>query len=218
MLAIRCPKCAETPPAAQVNMTTDFAFCPGCNAAFSISEALADRPGAVDVEPMAGTWLREEVGATVLGASTRSPVAFFMIPFMCVWSGFSLGGIYGRQIASGTFEIGSSLFGIPFVLGTVLFGSIAAMTVCGRVQVHLAGENSRVTVGIGRLGWSRRFDWAAVTAVREANVHYRYPGSSGGGGILLDGPRPIIFGSGLNDERRLWLIAALRHLRASRAA
>ena len=50
-----------------------------------------------------------------LGATTRSPIAFFLVPFMCVWSGGSLGGVYGSQVLNGEFDLGISLFGIPFI-------------------------------------------------------------------------------------------------------
>jgi hypothetical protein len=52
-----------------------------------------------------------------IGATTRSWMALFMIPFTCVWSGMSLGGIYGKQVSSGRFDPGSSLFGVPFLIG-----------------------------------------------------------------------------------------------------
>ena len=64
-------------------------------------------------------------------------MAFFLVPFMCVWSGGSLGGIYGSQFFQSKFDLSMSLFGIPFVLGTLLFGSFALMTVCGKVVVSI---------------------------------------------------------------------------------
>lgn len=52
-----------------------------------------------------------------ISATTESPIAFFLVPFMLVWSGGSLGGIYGTQIANGHFNLFLSLFGIPFCNG-----------------------------------------------------------------------------------------------------
>src|SRR4051812_4884970 len=99
-MRITCPRCATAPPADQINMATDLAFCPACGEAFAISARLAEgtrsvRPATEMPTPPPGAWIREEPGATVVGATTRSPIAFFLVPFMTVWSGFSLGGIYG---------------------------------------------------------------------------------------------------------------------------
>jgi len=44
-----------------------------------------------------------------------------VIPHVVVTSK-SLGGIYGSQIMKGKFVLGQSLFGIPFLLGTLVFG------------------------------------------------------------------------------------------------
>ena len=38
---------------------------------------------------------------------------------MLIWSGGSLGGIYGTQIANQEFSLLQSLFGIPFIIGTI---------------------------------------------------------------------------------------------------
>ena len=70
---------------------------------------------------------------------------------MCVWSGFSLGGIYGSQIAAGEFNLGLSLFGIPFVLGTLFFGSLAVMTVRGKVVIAVDRNAGRIFTGVGRI-------------------------------------------------------------------
>ena len=39
-----------------------------------------------------------------LTLSTRSCIAFFLVPFTLFWAGGSLGGIYGTQIAKGEFN------------------------------------------------------------------------------------------------------------------
>jgi hypothetical protein len=156
--------------------------------------------------PPKGAWFRKEVDRTVIGASTRSPVAFLLVPFMCVWSGGSLGGIYGRQIINGEFDIMMSFFGIPFILGTVFFGGYALMSMCGKVEVSI-GRTSSVLVGISYFGWKRSFDWSAIRSIREERVD----GSIRA--IILQGRDLIRFGEGLNDQRRYFVLNALKHLR-----
>jgi hypothetical protein len=48
-----------------------------------------------------------------------SPVVLFLIPFTALWSGVSMWGIYGRQLVQGKFDPAHSLFGLPFLLGTM---------------------------------------------------------------------------------------------------
>lgn len=213
-MKIQCPNCRNAVPPGQVNMANDLAFCPQCGDGFKISETIDLDTVNEDIllNPPAGAWYRKEFDSIVVGASTRSPVAFFLVPFMCVWSGGSLGGIYGSQIANGEFNLTASLFGIPFLLGTILFGSIALMAVCGKVEVHI-GRNSAVFTGIGRFGWTRRFDWSAVQSIREEDSQVRYPGGQPNA-IVLEGRERLKFGTMLNENRQYFVLNVLKFLQS----
>lgn len=202
-------------------MATDVAVCSHCNEAFTLS-ALID--GGLDSEDFDlstapnGAWFSESFDGWTLGATTRSPMAFFLVPFMCVWSGGSLGGIYGAQIVSGKFNLGLSLFGIPFLFGTLLFGSLAVMTVCGRTMVTVDNNNSgRVFTGVGPFGWTRLFDWSSITRIEEEYVSGRH--SRGRNMVIvLTGATRLKFGSLLSESRRYFVLRALRKLLAARPA
>ncbi len=195
-------------------MATDLAFCPQCNDGFKVSESIDQESVSPDSlrNPPKGAWFRKEMDRVVVGATTRSPVAFFLVPFMCVWSGFSLGGIYGSQIAKGEFDLGSSLFGIPFVLGSILFWSFALMAICGKVEVSI-GNMSSVFVGIGKVGWTRSFEWSAVQTIREDGTNVSYPGGHQAA-IVLEGKERLKFGTGLNEKRRYFVLNALKYLKS----
>lgn len=212
-MQIQCPLCNQVVPPEQVNMGTDLAFCPGCNEGFRISDGFSRE--AVNPEilqtPPNGAWFREEYDRIIVGASTRSPIAFFLVPFMCVWSGGSLGGIYGSQLVKGEFELGLSLFGIPFLLGSLLFWSLALMSIFGKVEVTLSAVSS-VFVGIGRVGWRRPFDWSAVETIREDGTLTQYPGGYPHA-IVMEGRERLKFGSGLNEKRRYFVLTALKYLK-----
>ena len=138
-----CPICRAEIPLTDVNVATDIALCRHCGKTSSFAEAIATQ-SAVPVDlarPPKGTWLSRHGNGFELGVSTRSPIAFFLVPFMCVWSGGSLGGIYGSQIARGHFNFGMSLFGLPFLIGTLVFGSIAIMSVCGKISIRIEGSS-----------------------------------------------------------------------------
>jgi hypothetical protein len=208
-MKIQCPKCRRTIPADQVSVATDLAICPACSEGFKVSESLdSDSMSAETLrKPPNGAWFRKDMDRILVGASTRSSSAFLIVPFMCVWSGFSLFGIYGRQIISGEFNLTSSLFGIPFILGSVFFWAHALMTVCGKVEVSI-GRTSSVFVGIGYLGSTHSFDWSAIQTIREEQP------DGDQGAIVLQGKEPLKFGTLLNQKRRHFVVTALKCLRA----
>lgn len=210
-----CPKCNALIPASQMNVAADVAACPKCGEVFALSAIVATQDVSPEFDindPPKGAWFYDDFHGWRIGASTRSPAAFFLVPFMCVWSGFSLGGIYGTQIANGEFNLGMSLFGIPFVLGTLLFGGIAVMTVCGRIDVIVADTAGQLFTGVGPFGWTRRFDWSEVTRIEEDVLGYQYSGSNGQV-ISLVGKTRLKFGSMMSEARRYFLVQGLRVLR-----
>jgi hypothetical protein len=144
------------------------------------------------------------------GATTRSPVAFFLVPFMCVWSGGSLGGIYGSQIIQGKFSLLMSLFGIPFLLGSVLFWSIAAMTIAGKVILTATGDDLTVFTGVWGVGWRQKITISPESRINSNRVNVSYPGSNGSA-ITIEGPNGIRFGSGLSLARQMFIVQVLRH-------
>ncbi|WP_322550204.1 hypothetical protein [Flavobacterium psychraquaticum] len=120
---MNCPQCSSEIQTENINIQSDIAQCIKCKNIFKISENIEDpndKSFSISNNPD-GTWFKTEFNETIIGASTRSPIAFFLVPFMLVWSGGSLGGIYGSQIKNGEFNLLISLFGIPFILGSLLF-------------------------------------------------------------------------------------------------
>jgi hypothetical protein len=216
---ILCPSCGSLIASGQLNVESDVAVCPSCSEVFQLSALIAagQETDQVDLfDPPRGAWFLNDITGWTVGATTRSPVALFLVPFMCVWSGFSLGGIYGSQIAAGKFNLVMSIFGIPFILGSLLFGSLAVMTVWGKVVVTVDRNLGRVFTGVGRIGWTQNFDWTAITRIEEDGLGYHHSGSSGVV-IVLVGKTQIKLGSMLTDVRRFFMLQALRKQLAIRS-
>lgn len=211
-MQLTCPTCAKPYPPENINVQTDVAHCPACNQMAHPSELMSDNfDPEVITAPPPGAWYSENMNETVVGATTRSPVALFMVPFMCVWSGFSIGGIYGSQIASREFNLMMSLFGLPFVVGSILFWSITLMAIWGKSEVRLRGQNGEVFVGIGSLGWKRRFNFEDIDSVDETLTTTNYPGRNTSGNVIeLSGKSTLRFGSNLSEPRRYFMLHALR--------
>jgi hypothetical protein len=200
-----------------LNVAADVAVCRHCEEAFALSglvDAVAE-PDAVDVrQPPVGAWFRELKNGFEVGATTRSWQAFLLVPFTAVWSGGSMAGIYGTQIAKGQFNLVFSLFGLPFLAGTIFLVSTCLLMICGRVVVSVQDNRGEVFVGVGPLGRRRRFAWDEVRTISEE--YSRYRSGSWQQGIALAGKGRILFGTPLSDARRYFIMHALKAMKASR--
>ncbi len=97
---------------------------------------------------------------------------------MLVWAGGSLGGIYGRQIKSGEFNWILSLFGLPFLAGTVILFGVAFMSTFGRVIVE-SGQDGLLRIRKGGLGlyWTKSAAWMDVVSAEVVEETRRRKGS-----------------------------------------
>lgn len=209
----RCSRCGHRLPSADINVSADTALCRTCGSTYKFSELVAGgRFLSFDPShPPEGVSFVQGADGTRVSATTRSAEAWILIPFMCVWSGFSLTMIYGSQIRKGTFNLGESVFGIPFVLGTILFGAHAAMRACGRVTVAWKDGECTVFSGVGSLGWTRKFRWSSVQNIVEDDATYLGPSRGARYRVIridvLNGARlrSIKFGALLSGERRQFI-------------
>lgn len=197
-----------------INVSTDLALCRGCGKTFSFSgivEASAtDGPDLA--APPTGAWFEQLPRGFRVGASTRSWVAFFIVPFTCVWSGLSLSGLYGKQITSRHLEPFPSLFGLPFLIGSVIMVSMCAMTVAGKVELSQSEDRLSVFIGVGKLGWTRTFLWSDFTSAREDGRRSGFNWNGHGQVIVMEGKRRVAFGSMWNEEKRYFVLSALRKM------
>jgi hypothetical protein len=207
---MKCPNCKAEILNDNINIQADIAKCSNCGNIFKISENISDVNNKFDIKEVPkGAWFIQDFETTTIGASTRSWIAFFLVPFMIVWSGASLGGIYGSQILTGKFSLFNSLFGIPFILGSIIFWSLALMAIWGKVELIFNKQGGKVFTGVGKIGITKKFTWEDVSRINETAVTFRYPGSRGSL-ILFEGKKRLSFGSGLNEERRYYILQSLR--------
>lgn len=210
---ILCPTCNNPVLPADLNIATDVAFCRACNKTIAVSDVVrgfTKQSAVVDqTAPTSGTWFHDDGVETRIGASTRSPIAFFVVPFAAIWSGFSLGMFYGTQISSGKFNLMFSLFGIPFLIGSAAIWSVALMLIAGKTEVRIRFGEGAVFSGIGPIGRTRRFAVSEISAIREdwsGLRTNRKPRKM----IILEGARRIALGTMLNEPRRYFLLRSLR--------
>lgn len=162
MKTYNCPECGANVPLADMNVAADVALCRSCGARSRISELRESGDEVSDYKVLSGpapkhvTVIRDmndPSGKVELRYRRFNPVVLFLIPFTCVWSGMSIGGIYGSQIVKQAFDWKLSLFGIPFLIGTVVLVGVILNLLFARRRLFLEyrhGSYSSKVFGIGR--------------------------------------------------------------------
>ena len=207
-----CPHCGAPIPLDDVNVATDLALCRKCGQTSPFS-ALAEAASAAH-EPLTlpkGVSFDQTFDGFRIVCSTRSKTAFFIVPFMLIWSGVSVGGIYGTQLAKGHFNLMTSLFGIPFLLGTVALGCLSLMTVCGHVVIEKKGRLLECLTGVGAIGFRKRALWSAISHVREEPTGWANNGQTQWR-LLLEGDERVSFATGMSVEHRYYVVRKLNAL------
>jgi hypothetical protein len=188
-----------------------LAVCRFCEKPFPLAASQAAvpyerRPSVPELAPPKGVSLVETMDGFHLSISTRSWAAVFLVPFTLVWSGGSLGGIYGTQIAKGEFGLAQSLFGLPFLIGSVFLIGLTVMAVAGRLIVELAGGRLRLRAGALGVYRTKSADWRDVRGCRltEVSLRGRYSNSFQVE-VAVEGGKPLRVGIGAERETMLWV-------------
>ncbi len=170
-MELHCPDCGLPIQAADIAPPQGVAVCRFCEKPFPLAACqtavpLADRNIVPVMTPPKGVDLAETMDGFRLSLSTRSCVAFFLVPFTLAWTGGAVGGIYGTQFVQKEFNWILSLFGLPFLIASFFLIGLTIMTVAGRVIVELA--NGRFSIRAGAFGVYRTksADWTSVRSCR----------------------------------------------------
>jgi hypothetical protein len=210
-----CSSCGAGIALTDVNVASDIALCRACGKTMSFSD-IAPIPGAADMDltrPPKGVRIEDSPirGRSIIYQKI-SPVVFFLIPFTAAWSGFSMTGIYGRQIAKGEFDLTTSLFGLPFLIGTIVLVSVILFMLLGRWRFSYNRGQLEVATEVGPIGWTRRIvcDKSARVSIRDSVVrhnnvpqkliHVECQGNS------------LKFGAMIPEDRKPFLAEAIRRM------
>ncbi len=208
---MKCPNCGSELLAANINVQTDVASCSSCGNVFKLSESVhGGIAGPFDFNsPPSGAWFTKDFDNVVIGASVRSPIAFFLVPFLVVWSGGSLGGLFGMQIFKGEFNLFMTLVSIPFIIGSVFFWSLALMFVFGKVEVRFNKTEGEIFTGVGKIGIRKKFKWDEISVITESQSYsYNRRAES----IQMDGQSRIRFGAMLSTDRKYFMKRAMQEM------
>ena len=171
-----CPGCRQAIPLDDINIAKDIALCRGCGKVwtFSLIRAAQELAGVDLQKPPQGVRIVEDHrGETRIRYHRISRALIFLIPFTACWSGLSMFGIYGSQFKKGQFNLGESLFGLPFLIGTVVLCSIILFGLFGRWEITIRRGEGTCFVGVGPAGWRRRFTFGPQASVSLEMSSYR---------------------------------------------
>lgn len=202
---VTCSQCRTKINSDNINVAKDTAYCQRCENLTHLSSLLQSTPDrAFDKrQSIKGVSVSESGRNWSIDVSNRSIMALFLVPFTVVWAGGSLSGIYGTQIANGQFDAQQSLFGLPFLIGSIVLVSVALMSLFGRTHVSSENGKALVFIGIGAIGWYRRFEWRSIDSVVEKDSRqYKH--------ISLEGHKRLNLGWGLSSEKRYYLANFLK--------
>ncbi len=159
------------------------------------------------VAPKGATYEQTFDGFSI-GCSTRSAEAFILVPFTLVWSGLSLGGIYGSQIVKGEFNPFMSFFGIIFLTGSGFLLSRTLMSIWGEVTFELRDGVLYYFVGIAPFGKKKSFAWRSIEEAREEVSSWDKHGKARHA-IYLEGAERHVVGQALSAQHRYFVVRVL---------
>ena len=213
-MEFHCPECGLPIEVADLAPAQGVAVCRFCEKPYPLAacqQAVPYEQRNIVPEQVLpkGVTLAETMDGFRLTLSTRSCIAFFLVPFTMFWAGGSVGGIYGTQIAKGEFNLWISLFGIPFLAGSVLLIAITVMAVAGRCVVELAGGKFSIRTGALGVYRTQSAAWDDVVSCRLTEATSRGRSSyttTYQVEVEVEGGKPLKFG-GTEAEREtvLWL-------------
>ncbi|MCJ8351534.1 hypothetical protein [Moritella sp.] len=200
-----CTQCKIKIETEDINVAKDTAYCSSCQNLLILSSILEKQPNNnFDItQPVSGIKVEDNGYNWSMEASNRSITAIFLVPFTLVWAGGSLSGIYGSQLINGEFDPSLSLFGLPFLLGSIVLMTLTLMNIFGRTCVRNENGKALIFIGIGSFGWYRRFDWKNIDQVKEVNLHKNRH-------LSLEGNKRLNLGWGLSSEKRYFMSNFLR--------
>jgi hypothetical protein len=207
-----CPFCQAHIPIEDINVATDIALCRACGRTTSFSLACE----ATDISknclnnPPRHIRLEEGFGnETSIVYRRISPLLLFFVPFTALWSGGSMFGIYGTQIRDGKFDLGESLFGIPFLFGTVILLGIIAFLAFGKWIISLDRGQGSVFVGVGPFGWTRYFTYNRNTIVSMRITTVRINEQPQKGILVRTDDVDFVFGALIKDDAKRFIAAVI---------
>lgn len=179
-----CPKCGAEVPLSDINVSADLMLCKSCGETSSFAEAVSETSDErillnpppkhlrIETDPM------DPERRTTITYKKLSLMVIFFVPFTCIWAGGSMMGIYGSQIIKGEFNLEQSLFGIPFLIGSIVLVSACLFMLFGKRVLKLKGGEAKYFAGVFGIGLRKRFHYDCQTKVSRGMATFQQKGQT----------------------------------------
>jgi len=207
-----CPYCRAPIPLDDVEVQTRGALCRACGQRHALPDPRGEGQRSRVALETPPRWVREQAGprgAHTVTYKRPSAMAFFLVPFTAIWAGGSLTGIYGTQLSNGRLDLMQSLFGLPFLLGSLLLCAVTAYMLFGRTEVSLGRGRGRVFMGVGGLGRTRSFAYNRLTRVGLCMSNVSVNDVPQEGIYVENGDERMIFGTLMPEDAKRYIVAFL---------
>lgn len=195
-----------------VHVAKDVALCRGCGYSGPFLNVSAI-PLLTDEElanPPKRVTLKRDFGDSLsIVCRPKKTALWFLLPFAAIWSGVSVGGIYGMQIVQREFNPMLSLFGVPFLLGTAGLLTAICYLLFGHTTITLSREHVRVFSGLFGMGRIREMPCEKGTVVSIGKSDFRVNDVPQDEIALTSGDRTFKFGAMVLSKETLPYVAAV---------
>ncbi len=209
-MKLACPVCGGDVPEQLIDLVTESAICVRCQKEFDCKEWIeADliTPDALQQSPP-GTWFERFADGFKVGVSMRSGRCLLFLPAACFFSAQLLFFAWGTRHFDSQMKWILFLLFVPFGLFAAFLWLVGLMSVCGRIEVDVRGDDGTVFTGVGRIGWKHPFGWHQVKSIRMSNSYSRNRPTRQQ--IWIETDKTITFGRGLRADRLRFMFVALR--------
>ncbi len=206
-----CPNCRCRIATEDINVSKDIALCRSCGSSFAFSLLERSRllPDLAEMQCPRYVRIEDDFGQKVIVYRRVSPSVWFLILFTVFWSGMSMWGLYIDPLRQTPVDWKRMLFGIPFLLGTIVLVGAILFGLFGKTVITLENGRGTVFIGIGRLGRTRTFSYSRDSFIVLKDSEIRHKGVPLQGICIRNGQEEFIFGTGLDENSKQYIAALI---------
>jgi hypothetical protein len=215
-----CSACGAALAMDDVNVSADVGLCRACgrSGSFLMESSVPVLSDEEIARPPKRISLHRDFGdALSIVVRPKKGLLLFLLPFTAFWSGGSMAGIYVVPLLRGEFDWKAGLFGLPFLLGTVLLVSIILYLLFGKTTVTLKKGLVTLHTGVFGRGRTKELVCEKGTVVTLEPSSYRVNNVRQSEVVVSSGGKQLRFGAAsLSDEGKRYVAGVLRRAASGR--
>lgn len=215
-----CPNCRTVIAHDDMNIKEGVGVCSRCGKISKLIDLVeefdsADYSRLLYEKPPRGIKLVRDkmnpIGEVTLIYRRINPAVLFLIPFTAIWSGFSMTAIYIAPLLNeGTIPKVQALFGIPFLLGTILLLCTICSMLFGKKILTLSNGKGTYAFKVFGIGRTKHFELNRSTRIENTETNYQVNHNTLPQITITNGSKRVNMFAGLRYDAIDYIIALLR--------